>query len=121
MRPLGPEVRFFSSLGGFWPLRRSAFRKFIPPNVSANFRDITLAWWHVLLKPRQGTRQHIAAMLRRVKVVALVRVDHQLGGHVLGAQCVPELKGLRSRTLPVAIPDYHQRRRLDVMDEVDGR
>src|SRR5271154_7548569 len=25
MRPLGPEVRFFSSVGGFWPLRCSVF------------------------------------------------------------------------------------------------
>ena len=53
--------------------------------------------------------------------MALVGIHHQLGRNAQVAQRVPELERLRRGTLAVAIADHHQRGRLDVLDEVDGR
>ena len=53
--------------------------------------------------------------------MAFAGINHEFRLHSQRLQRVPEFVGLRRRALLIAIAHHHQRRRLDVLDEVDGR
>src|SRR5580698_7665973 len=72
---------------------------------------------HVLLEPAQGALQHIPLVIARDEVMALVWINHQLRGHMLVAQRMPELKGLRHRAFAVAVAYDDKGRRLDLVDK----
>ena len=55
------------------------------------------------------------------EAVAFVGVDDELRFDAFRAEGVPELKGLRSRALAVAIADDNQGGRGDLLDELNGR
>src|SRR5664279_2096750 len=74
---------------------------------------------HVLFEPVESPLHDIAPVLRRSEAVSLIGIYHQLGRDVLGLERMPELKRLRRGTLPVAIANHDQRRRLDLADEID--
>src|SRR6185437_4285024 len=60
--------------------------------------------------------------MRRIrKTVAFMRIDDELRRYTERDQRVPEFVGLRRRAFAVAIADDDERRRLDVLDERDGR
>ena len=73
------------------------------------------------VKPVDGALDHVAPVgSGRDEAVAFIRVDDQLGIDALGLERVPELEGLRSRALAIAVADDDQRGRLDLLDVVDG-
>src|SRR5271165_4091041 len=53
--------------------------------------------------------------------MAFVGVNDQLRRDVFVPQRMPELEGLRRRTLAIPIADDDKRGRLDLADKVDGR
>jgi len=92
------------------PLCRAA-SSLPPPNrlFCANFesRFNLMRCGHVARKPLNRPFNHIPAMHRVAKSMALVRVDNQLCCHMPRPKRMPELVGLRSRALSVAIA-HHQ-------------
>src|ERR1041384_2062681 len=75
----------------------------------------------VLVEPRRGALDHVALVRRVAHQVALAGVDHELGRHAERLERVPQLVGLRRRTLAVALADHDQRRRGHSLDERDRR
>src|SRR5262245_61198286 len=74
-----------------------------------------------LLKPSHGAVLEVHAILWIHEPVTFARVHHEFRGDAQRSQCVPELVGLGRGTFGVALTNDDQRRRLDVLDELDRR
>jgi hypothetical protein len=75
---------------------------------------------HIASEPVKGALHDVAAVLGVGKAVALVGIDHELGGDLEGAKCMPELERLGSGTLAIAVADNGQGWGVGLLDEGDG-
>src|SRR5580658_3229118 len=84
---LGPAPPLIDCAGAGW--------RAIP---RAGRRKGLLAWRHVAGEPLDCAIHYVAAMSWVDKAVAFIGVNHELRGHVLIAERMPELVGLRRGT-----------------------
>src|SRR6185436_3241852 len=78
-------------------------------------------WAEVLVEPGHGAADEVLAVVGLPDRVPFAGIDHELRRDSQGLQGVPELVGLRDRTLDVPLSHQDERRGLDLLDERDRR
>src|SRR5215469_4584209 len=75
----------------------------------------------ISIEPAEGPIQDVAAMVPIGDLMAFSGIDNQVRRDAQGAESVPELLGLRSRTLAIVSSDQNESWGLDLANEFNRR